>query len=238
LGALGARLPTQLSGGQQQRVAVARALVLKPAVLLLDEPFAALDKALRDQMQIELRNLQRRLNITSIFVTHDQDEALTISDRIAVMNAGKIEQIDSAKGVFETPKTEFVLGFIGQSNKFDGRVVAANAHNASVAIGDWRINLVKPSQRLSVGDKLTVAIRPGKMSLSRVAPAADHNAIEGTVIDTLYLGSSTQFYVATGGVRTEVHRQNTDSASAEQNFAIGDKVWITWLPQSTLLFPQ
>jgi spermidine/putrescine ABC transporter ATP-binding subunit len=238
LGALGARLPTQLSGGQQQRVAVARALVLKPAVLLLDEPFAALDKALRDQMQIELRNLQRRLNITSIFVTHDQDEALTISDRIAVMNAGKIEQIDSPKGVFETPKTEFVLGFIGQSNKFDGRVVAANAHNASVAIGDWRINLVKPSQRLSVGDKLTVAIRPGKMSLSRVAPAADHNAIEGTVIDTLYLGSSTQYYVATGGVRTEVHRQNTDSASAEQNFAIGDKVWITWLPQSTLLFPQ
>lgn len=238
LGALGARLPTQLSGGQQQRVAVARALVLKPAVLLLDEPFAALDKALRDQMQIELRNLQRRLNITSIFVTHDQDEALTISDRIAVMNAGRIEQIDSAKGVFETPKTEFVLGFIGQSNKFEGRVVTANAHNATVAIRDWRINLVNPSQRLSVGDKLTVAVRPGKMSLSREAPAADHNAIEGTVIDTLYLGTSTQYYVETGGVRTEVYRQNTDSGSAEQNFAIGDKVWITWLPQSTLLFPR
>jgi spermidine/putrescine ABC transporter ATP-binding subunit len=238
LGALGARLPAQLSGGQQQRVAVARALVLKPAVLLLDEPFAALDKALRDQMQIELRNLQRRLNITSIFVTHDQDEALTISDRIAVMNAGRIEQIDSAKGVFETPKTEFVLGFIGQSNKFEGRVVTAKAHDATVAIRDWRINLVNPSRRLSVGDKLTVAVRPGKMSLSREAPAADHNAIEGTVIDTLYLGTSTQYYVETGGVRTEVHRQNTDSGSAEQNFAIGDKVWITWLPQSTLLFPR
>ena len=235
---LGERLPTQLSGGQQQRVAVARALVLKPAVLLLDEPFAALDKALRDQMQIELRNLQRRLNITSIFVTHDQDEALTISDRIAVMNAGRIEQIDSAKGVFETPKTEFVLGFIGQSNKFEGRVGAANPHYATVAIRDWRIKIANASQDLSVGDKLTVAVRPGKMSLSREAPAADQNAIEGTIIDTLYLGTSTQYYVETAGVRTEVHRQNTDSDSAEQNFAIGDRVWITWLPQSTLLFPR
>jgi ABC-type Fe3+/spermidine/putrescine transport system ATPase subunit len=235
---LGERLPTQLSGGQQQRVAVARALVLKPAVLLLDEPFAALDKALRDQMQMELRNLQRRLNITSIFVTHDQDEALTISDRIAVMNAGRIEQIDSAKGVFEMPKTEFVLGFIGQSNKFDGRVEEANAHQATVAIRDWRIKVVNPSQGLSAGDKLTVAVRPGKMSLSRKAPAADQNAIEGTIIDTLYLGTSTQYYVEAGGVRTEVHRQNTDSSSAEQNFAISDRVWITWLPQSTLLFPR
>jgi spermidine/putrescine ABC transporter ATP-binding subunit len=238
LGPLGGRLPTELSGGQQQRVAVARALVLKPAVLLLDEPFAALDKALRDQMQIELRNLQRRLNITSIFVTHDQDEALTISDKIAVMNAGRIEQIDSAKSVFETPKTEFVLGFIGQSNKFDGRVEEANANYATVAVRDWRIKVVNPSQGLSAGDKLTVAVRPGKMSLSREAPAADQNAIEGTIIDTLYLGTSTQYYVETGGLRTEVHRQNTDSSSAEQNFTIGDRVWITWLPQSTLLFAR
>jgi ABC-type Fe3+/spermidine/putrescine transport system ATPase subunit len=188
-------------------------------------------------MQIELRSLQRRLNITSIFVTHDQDEALTISDRIAVMNAGRIEQIDSAKGVFETPRTEFVLGFIGQSNKFEGRVEEANAQDATVALRDCRIKVVNPPQRLSVGDKLTVAIRPGKMSLSRKSPA-DQNGIEGTIVDTLYLGTSTQYYVETGGTRTEVHRQNTDSSSAEQNFAIGDKVWITWLPQSTLLFPR
>jgi spermidine/putrescine ABC transporter ATP-binding subunit len=238
LGRLGGRLPAQLSGGQQQRVAVARALVLKPAVLLLDEPFAALDKALRDQMQIELRNLQRRLNITSIFVTHDQDEALTISDRIAVMNAGRIEQIDSAKGVFETPKTEFVLGFIGQSNRFEGRVEETNAQQATVAIRDWRIKVVNPPQGLIVGGKLTVAVRPGKMSLSRQAPTADQNGIEGTIVDTLYLGASTQYYVEAGGVRTEVDRQNTDSSSAEQDFTVGDKVWITWLPQSTLLFPR
>jgi spermidine/putrescine ABC transporter ATP-binding subunit len=236
LGELGARLPSQLSGGQQQRVAVARALVLKPAVLLLDEPFAALDKALRDRMQIELRNLQRRLNITSIFVTHDQDEALTISDRIAVMNAGRIEQIDSARSVFETPQTEFVLGFVGQSNRFEGRVEAVNAPGATVVVRDWRIKVVNASHRLSVGDKLTVAVRPGKLSLAREV-AADHNAIDGTIVDTLYLGTSTQYYVETGGMRAEVHRQNTDSSSAEA-FAIGDKVWITWLPQSTLLFPR
>src|SRR6202171_1117963 len=196
LGRLDGRLPTQLSGGQQQRVAVARALVLKPAVLLLDEPFAALDKALRDQMQIELRNLQRRLNITSIFVTHDQDEALTISDRIAVMNAGRIEQIDSAKGVFETPKTEFVLGFIGQSNKFEGRVGAANPHGATVAIRDWRIKVVNASQGLSVGDKLTVAVRPGKISLSPKAPEADQHAIEGTIIEPLYLGTRSEAHTS------------------------------------------
>jgi len=236
LGQLGERLPGQLSGGQQQRVAVARALVLKPAVLLLDEPFAALDKTLRDRMQIELRTLQRRLNITAIFVTHDQDEALTISDRIAVMNAGRIEQIDSARTVFETPKTEFVLGFVGQSNRFEGRVEAADALGATVAIRDWRIKVVNASQHLCVGDKLTVAVRPGKLSLAREA-APDQNAIAGTIVDTLYLGTSTQYYVETGGVRTEVHRQNTDSSSAEP-FAVGDNVWITWLPQSTLLFPR
>jgi len=238
LGPLGGRLPTELSGGQQQRVAVARALVLKPAVLLLDEPFAALDKSLREQMQIELRNLQRRLDITSIFVTHDQDEALTISDRIAVMNAGRIEQIDSARGVFETPKTEFVLGFIGQSNKFEGVVEEARAQEVTIAIGDRRIKALRPPQDVQAGSKLIVAVRPGKMVLSAEQPSSGQNVINGAIVDTLYLGTSTQYYVETCGVRVEVHRQNTDTDSDKQNFATGDRVWITWLPQSTLLFPR
>jgi spermidine/putrescine transport system ATP-binding protein len=232
------RYPAQLSGGQQQRIALARALVSKPKLVLMDEPLGALDKQLREHMQYELKSLHAELGLTFVYVTHDQDEALTISDRIAVMNAGMIEQIDSAKGVFETPKTEFVLGFIGQSNKFEGRVEEVNAQDATVALREWRIKVVNATRRLSVGDKLTVAIRPGKMSLSRKPPAADQNGIEGSIVDTLYLGTSTQYYVETGGARTEVHRQNTDSSSAEQNFAIGDKVWITWLPQSTLLFPR
>src|SRR5260370_14986185 len=114
------------------------------------------------------------------------------------MNAGRIEQIDSAKGVFETPKTEFVLGFIGKSNKFEGLVGAASAHYATVAIRDWRIKIANASQDLSVGDKLTVAVRPGKMSLSREAPAADQHALAGRIIYKLYLGTSTHTYVETG----------------------------------------
>ncbi len=238
LGALAGRSPSQLSGGQQQRVAVARALVLKPAVLLLDEPFAALDKALREQMQLELRNLQRRLNITSIFVTHDQEEALTIADRIAVMNAGQIEQIDTAKAVFEEPETEFVLGFIGQSNRYDGRVGEVTPDEATILVRDVPIRVMNPPVTLSSGDDVVVAVRPGKMTLTRRPPEAGENTIQGVITDALYLGTSTQYFLEADGVRTEVFRQNTDSNSAGENFAIGDKVWATWLPQSTLLFPQ
>lgn len=239
LGALAERLPTQLSGGQQQRVAVARALVLKPAVLLLDEPFAALDKRLRDQMQIELRNLQRRLGITSIFVTHDQSEALTISDRIAVMNAGVIEQIDTARNVFEAPQTEFVLGFIGQSNKYEGRIDSVSGGRTVVSVGDVKVSSETVAAGIAAGDPILLAVRPGKMNLSGKPPASGENGIQGTIVDTVYLGSSTQYYLeSAGGVRTEVHRQNLDAGAAERTFSIGDKVWATWLPQSTLLFPR
>lgn len=238
LGQLAERLPAQLSGGQQQRVAVARALVLKPTVLLLDEPFAALDKTLRDQMQIELRNLQRRLGITSIFVTHDQSEALTIADRIAVMNAGVIEQLDTARNVFDMPQTEFVLSFIGQSNKYEGRIVSISGKETVVAVGDTKVQAGQAPVGLAAGDPAMVAVRPGKMSLSYTAPAPGENGIQGEIVDMVYLGTSTQYYLETAGVRTEVHRQNIDSSQAERTFSIGDKVWATWLPQSTLLFPR
>src|SRR5215467_5242561 len=122
LGALADRYPRQLSGGQQQRVALARAIVIKPAVLLLDEPLGALDKMLREEMQVELRQLQRRLGITAVFVTHDQEEALTLSDRVAVMRDGRLEQVGAPREIYERPASEFVAGFLGASNFFDGRV--------------------------------------------------------------------------------------------------------------------
>src|SRR6185437_2887423 len=124
LGALADRYPRQLSGGQQHRVALARAIVVKPAVLLLDEPLGALDKMLREEMQVELRSLQQRLGITAVFVTHDQEEALTLSDRVAVMRGGVIEQVGPPKAVYERPRNAFVASFLGASNFFDGRIAA------------------------------------------------------------------------------------------------------------------
>jgi multiple sugar transport system ATP-binding protein len=195
LGSLGGRLPTQLSGGQQQRVAVARALVLKPAVLLLDEPFAALDKALRDQMQIELRNLQRRLNITSIFVTHDQDEALTISDRIAVMNAGRIVQLDTPLAVYDHPADTFVGGFVGTPPmNFLAAEVAADGAGPVVNLSGGSFP-ADPAAADLAGRELILGIRAESIA---VEPQPGDGLIEATVIVVEPLGSHNLLTVKSG----------------------------------------
>lgn len=170
----GSRKPTQLSGGQRQRVALARALVNRPKVLLLDEPLGALDLKLREQMQIELKDIQRQVGITFIFVTHDQEEALTMSDRIAVFNAGRIEQVGTPEDVYEHPATEFVAGFVGTSN------------------------LLRDSAAESVlGRPGLFSIRPEKIRLAHAdeRPADDHHGVAGTVREVIYLGTGTRFLV-------------------------------------------
>jgi putative spermidine/putrescine transport system ATP-binding protein len=176
LGGFRDRLPRQLSGGQQQRVALARALAVEPSILLLDEPFAALDRNLRLDMQIEVKRLQRTLGLTTILVTHDQDEAMSVADRIAVMNKGKVEQFDSPVAVYDRPQTLFVNGFIGTTNLLGGRIVSVEGSIASVAL-DAGATLQLPASGLATGAPVLVSVRPEQLSLSAV-PGPAHWKVE------------------------------------------------------------
>ncbi|MEM7545210.1 MAG: ABC transporter ATP-binding protein [Pseudomonadota bacterium] len=196
----GDRKAHELSGGQRQRIALARALVVRPKVLLLDEPLGALDKQLREQMQMELRNLQREVGITFVFVTHDQEEALTLSDRIAVMSGGRVLQVDSPSGLYETPKSRDVASFIGTMNFFDAQVKnRANGHAELDVQALGRIELPVNGAQISVGDKVCVAIRPEKLSIHDDAPACGAPAVAGTLEATAYLGERSHFHIRADG---------------------------------------
>ncbi|MFC3750813.1 ABC transporter ATP-binding protein [Aquamicrobium ahrensii] len=232
------RYPSQLSGGQQQRVALARALILEPSVLLLDEPFAALDKALREEMQLEVRELQRNLGITTIFVTHDQEEALTISDRIAVMNAGRIEQIASPRTLYEEPETEFVLKFIGQSSIFPMQVEEVTDGVTALRNGAFTAETSGRDHGFLAGSKVNAAVRPGKMILSSERPSEACNCVEGKIVGAIYLGTITHYHIDTSaGTRAVVHSQNTEETAFLERLSTGDRVWVQWSPKNTLLFP-
>ncbi len=195
------RKPDQLSGGQRQRVALARSLARRPKVLLLDEPLAALDKKLRESTQQELMELQRRLGMTFIIVTHDQEEAMTMANRIGVMDAGRLEQVATPRDLYEAPATRWVAGFVGDINLFEGDIIMQEHHRLMVTTRDSdAIAVAKPQQGVAKA-AVTVAIRPEKVRLSRRGPAmdADHaqsiNRLEGVVTDIGYLGSSTVYKV-------------------------------------------
>jgi spermidine/putrescine ABC transporter ATP-binding subunit len=212
------RYPRQLSGGQQQRVALARSIVVKPAVLLLDEPLGALDKMLREEMQVELRSLQQRLGITAVFVTHDQEEALTLSDRIAVMRGGVIEQIGAPREIYDRPRSEFVAGFLGAANFLDGRVVARNAETAVVetAAGQVPVRL----GAAAIGDEVRIAIRPERVQLGRV----QGDGLPARIRDIVYRGPVTHFYMETAAGPLLSYRQN---ASVDE-WSVGDEVRCAW----------
>jgi spermidine/putrescine ABC transporter ATP-binding subunit len=216
------RTPRQLSGGQQQRVALARAIVFKPAVLLLDEPLGALDKALREEMQVELRQLQQRLGITTVFVTHDQEEALTLSDQVAVMRDGVIEQIGAPRAIYEKPSTEFVAGFLGASNFFDGRVVEPGR----IEIGDRRF--AHPEARAR-GDAVRLAIRPERVSLG----AAGGDGLPCTLRDVIFRGASVHFYLDSAVGPLLAYRQNADGD--DRSLQPGQQVTATWSPDSAVV---
>jgi spermidine/putrescine transport system ATP-binding protein len=224
------RKPRQLSGGQQQRVALARALVNRPAVLLLDEPLGALDLKLRKQLQVELKRIQRDVGITFVYVTHDQEEALTMSDRIAVMNQGVIEQIEGPEEVYERPRTTFVAGFIGVSNLMPGEVVSANGGRAELRL-DSGVTVETDARGAAAGERAHAVVRPEKLELARLEDAAppDRPAVEGTVESSLYLGTSTQFVVRLGdSTGMTVLVPNADEAARRRLPVAGDRVRLAW----------
>src|SRR4051794_24184403 len=229
------RRPRELSGGQQQRVALARALVNRPRALLLDEPLAALDLKLRQAMQIELKRIQREVGITFIFVTHDQNEALTMSDRLVVMNAGQIEQLGAPRDVYERPRTRFVAGFIGTSNLLTGSVERMDGSTAVLSTGpdEQLVAHDAASVGATVGQPLDITVRPEKIILSHERPDAGRCAIRGRVREVVYLGTSTQYSVLTSeGSELLVFLQNASDSRdiAERD----DNVWLSWRPDHSL----
>jgi len=236
------RKPNQLSGGQQQRVALARALVNNPSVLLLDEPLGALDLKLRKQMQVELKRIQSEIGITFIFVTHDQEEAMTMSDRIAVMRHGRIEQLGAPEELYERPTTTFVASFLGVSNLLDGEVVARGAEAADVKLADGAVVRV-PAAALNGATRVHVGIRPEKLRVTAAgsdrAIDPDANAMDGTILDASYVGVHTQYLVETGdGHKLVVYAQNLETSGSAEVLADGETVTLSWKPQHTFVIDR
>jgi spermidine/putrescine transport system ATP-binding protein len=237
LGQLAKRKPGQLSGGQQQRVALARALVNRPLALLLDEPLGALDLRLRKQLQIELKRIQQDIGITFVHVTHDQEEAMSMADTIAVMNKGRIEQAGTAEDLYERPRTAFVANFLGVSNLVDGTVRERGTEMATVETPDGTIQVPCSLMSEAPGDAVRVGVRPEKIEL---VPAADgtpagRNALRGRVTVASFLGVSIQYLVtAPGGEELTVVAPNRDGAQPS-TLGVGQDVLLTWDPQHTFV---
>ncbi len=232
-----ARMPAQLSGGQRQRVALARALVLEPALLLLDEPLGAIDLKLRKEMQLELRALNRRLGITFVYVTHDQEEALTMSDRIAVMDRGRVVQVGSPAEIYESPRTQFVAGFIGASNFIAGTVGARDGALWRVARSDGSVFLLPEQPGLAPGRPVRLAVRPEWMDLfpAGQAPPAE-NRVGGVVRDVVYLGETMHVVVDTAaGEPLTVAVRNEGQLIKPLPWRPGDTVDVGWLPEDAQL---
>jgi spermidine/putrescine transport system ATP-binding protein len=225
----GKRYPHELSGGQKQRVAIARALVTHPTVLLLDEPLAALDAKLREDMQLELINLQKEVGITFVYVTHDQTEALALSHRIAVMNAGHVEQEDEPSRIYGFPRTRFVADFIGHCNLLSGPVTDVADGIVTIDVAELGLVRVSTDSTSAPGRPGTIALRPEKIRIGAKASAdAPDNRFGGTVSDMLYMGDVTMYIVDTaGGQKIEALLANSASGRAKF-FEVGDAVEMTW----------
>jgi spermidine/putrescine ABC transporter ATP-binding subunit len=234
------RMPGQLSGGQRQRVALARALVLEPAILLLDEPLGAIDLKLRKEMQLELKALNKQLGTTFIYVTHDQEEALTMSDRIAVMDNARVAQLGTPAEIYENPRTAFVAKFIGESNFFDGQV-------ASRLNGEWEVQRegggsfrVPHTSNLKVGQQIRVAVRPEWMDVQRpdaVPPGED--ALTGTVKDIIYLGETMHVIVAVPGAGdVTVALRNEGQLIKPLAWKRGEAAAVAWLPEDCQILEE
>ena len=234
------RLPHQLSGGQRQRVALARALALKPRVLLLDEPLGALDQKLRKEVQVQLKHLQRELGITFVFVTHDQEEALTMSDRIAVMNRGRVEQMDEAARVFERPATEFVANFMGASNFFAARVREAAGGSLALALaagGEVRLPVNGTGDPYRPDEAVRFVVRPEKLDLrARDLSAHGVPSVAVTIVERVYQGVSTVWIVRDDvDERFVVYEQNEKPFEEASRFAVGGRAFLCWNPNHAVM---
>ncbi|TAE57583.1 MAG: ABC transporter ATP-binding protein [Nostocales cyanobacterium] len=234
---LRSRFPSQLSGGQQQRVALARALVNRPAVLLLDEPLGALDLKLRKEMQFELSNIQKSLGVTFIMVTHDQEEALSLSDRIAVMNQGKIEQIGTPSEIYERPQTCFVADFIGDTNLFTGEITTLDAGYVKVLTKTGlSIIAVRPETTpLELLQAVNLSVRPEKIQISLYQPNLPHNCFEGRLSNVMYLGTHVNYLVElTNGISINILQPNTFGSLPDRNTPI----YVWWSENDCLAISQ
>jgi len=243
MGGLGGRKPHQLSGGQRQRVALARALVKRPKLLLLDEPLAALDKKLREHTQFELLNIQQRLGVTFIVVTHDQEEAMTLGQRLGVMNHGRIVQVGTPSDIYESPATRFVADFIGSVNMFEGQVSEERAEGLFLTVGELGCPLRAERTVLCArGATVWAAIRPEKITISRQPPgassAARENAVQGTVREIAYMGDMSIYLVQiASGRMLRVTLPNT-TRGTERPIARDESVWLSWHGSSPVVLTE
>ena len=237
LGKFAQRLPHQLSGGQQQRVALARSLAKQPQLLLLDEPLGALDKKLREETQIELVNIIEQVGVTCVMVTHDQEEAMTMASRIAVMSEGRFLQVGPPGEVYETPATRFVADFIGHVNLMDGTLDVDEADHCMVSAADCT-HYIGHGITGTQGMAVTVALRPEKIALGREEPAGNFNKLRGTVKEMSYFGSFTVFLLAlSSGALLKVSMANT-ARHSEQALTWGDTVWAHWADSAQVVLTQ
>jgi putative spermidine/putrescine transport system ATP-binding protein len=239
LGGFGARRPAQLSGGQQQRIAVARALVFEPKLVLMDEPLGALDKQLREQMQLEIRRLHQRLGVTMIYVTHDQAEALTMSDRIAVFHRGRIQQLDGPERIYEEPANAFVARFIGENNRFAGSLESVSGTRCSVRIADEVCIDGSLATPLPTGARVTVSLRPERVQIGRsghTIPVAGGCRLAGTLREVIYLGDHVRARVVLPGNDDFTVKRPIDEAHRLP--AIGETVELAWVPEHCRAFAR
>lgn len=240
LGDYGNRRPDQLSGGQRQRVALARALIKRPKVLLLDEPLSALDAKLRESMQVELVNLQNEVGITFIMVTHDQDEALSMASRIAVMEKGKVQQVATPIDLYEFPHNRFVADFIGKMNLFEAKFTRGIGSTIDLdvkEIGAVTLPFAQAEQ-FSQGEEIGIAIRPEKVRLDMEKPSQGRIALQGTVRQMAYYGNASHIYLRTeNGADLEAKITN-DSRTSTQGMSAGTKCWFSWDPSDTLVLRE
>ena len=232
LGGYGERRPNQLSGGQQQRVALARAIVYQPKVLLMDEPLSALDRNLREEMQLEIKHLQQQLGVTVVFVTHDQTEAMTMADRVAVLDHGRLQQVGAPRALYETPATPFVAGFIGETNFLAGRAMTAAGAGDRVAValdggGEASAIAVDP---LAAGAAVRVAVRPERVRLGGV----EDGTVRGTVIEAIYAGVATTCIADLGGDRRV--RARIAAGMGERTRGPGEMVAVSWRAEDARAF--
>ncbi len=233
---MGARKPDQLSGGQQQRIALARALINHPKVLLLDEPLGALDLKLRKAMQLELKNIQQQVGITFIYVTHDQEEALTMSDRIAVMNQGKVLQIDIPERIYERPANRFVADFIGETNFMVGKVIEKNGDQVRIYLEDQYPVQAIGGGNLKVEDLVTLAVRPEKLILA--AEQGENEHVPGKISEVIYIGTDIRYEVRIFDTTSIVVREQNRGGERGKRFHRGDRVHVSWDKENASLLTE